>query len=103
VSDAPVSEFKARPRDVLEPLFDRVVVLPDAAPDQIGSILVAETAQERPARGVVVAVGPDVKTVAVGDRVLYAHFTGADAEHDGQAVLVLQEPDVYAKVTARAG
>lgn len=98
MSDTPASEFKVRPRERLAPLFDRVVVQPDAAPDKIGSIVVADTAKERPAKGTVVAVGPDVTRVAVGDRVLYAHFTGSDAEHDGAAVLILQEPDVYCRL-----
>lgn len=94
------SEFKVKPRttELLLPLGDRVVVRPDDAEEMIGSFYVPDVAKERPARGTVMAVGPEVTAVAAGDRVLYGHYTGSEAVHEGAEVLVLRAEDLYCKV-----
>ncbi len=95
---APESAFKIRPRarQVLRPLGDRVVVLPDPPEEMIGLLHKPDIAKDRPARGTIVACGPSVSTVYPGQRVLYAHFTGAEVEHDGEEHLVLREEDIFA-------
>lgn len=96
---APVSEFaQAQEFELLSPLDDRIVVLPDSAEERIGSMYVPDTAQQRPARGTVVEVGPGVTKVHPGQRVLYGHFTGTEAMHGRAEVLLLREDDVYAIV-----
>lgn len=106
---ANVSEYQIKPRviELLAPFGDRVVVRPDSAEEMIGSFYVPDTAQERPARGTVVAVGPGIRlddgsvlpmTAKVGDVVIYGHFTGAEAVHNGEAVLILREEDLFSKV-----
>lgn len=70
----------------MRPLSGRVVIQPDSPMEKIGSILLPQTAQEKPSRGVVVAVsdtpyrfedGRDARAeCAVGQRVLYSRFGG---------------------------
>lgn len=103
------SEFKIKdaPAEFLVPFEDRVIVRPDSAEEMIGSFYVPDVAQERPARGTVLAVGPGYRlddgsyvplTVQAGDRVIYGHFTGAEATHGREQVLVLRAADLFAKV-----
>lgn len=107
----PESEFKikAQPIEYLEPFGDRVVVRPDSPEEMMGSFYIPDVAQERPARGTVLAVGPGHRLddgtylplpVKPGDRVIYGHFTGSEAVHNREEVLVLREADLFARVVA---
>ena len=70
-------------------------------------LVIPDTAKEKPQQGEVVAVGPgrlddDGKRVAidvaVGDRILYAKYTGTDIKLDGEDYIVLNEKDILAKL-----
>jgi chaperonin GroES len=92
----------------LRPLDDRVVIESlDAEETTAGGIVLPDTAQERPQRGKVVAVGPgkllDSGTrgelsVSVGDEVIFGKYGGTDIEVDGLEVKILRESDILAKV-----
>jgi chaperonin GroES len=64
-----------------------------------------DTAQEKPSRGTVVAVGEgryeDGKRVpvdvAVGDEVIYSKYGGTEVKVDGEDLIILREADVLAK------
>ena len=67
----------------IRPLADRVIVEPAAAETKTASgIIIPDTAQEKPQRGTIVAVGngkPDEPmTVKVGDNVLYGKYAGTE-------------------------
>lgn len=110
----------------LQPLEDRIIILPDEAPKQKGSILIPENVQEKlqPAIGTVVAVGPgkdnehlsllrkilkalnpldesanEVERIGlnVGDRVHYGKYAGAVITHEGKDYLVIRYADVFVK------
>ena len=92
----------------LNPLDERIVVEPVAAEETTaGGIVLPDSAQEKPQRGVVLAVGPGKLldsgergelSVAVGDEVIYGKYAGSDVEVDGREVKILRESDVLAKV-----
>ncbi len=92
----------------LKPLDDRIVVEPMEAEEvTAGGIVLPDSAQEKPQRGVIVAVGPgkllDSGTrgelsVAVGDEVIYGKYSASDIEVDGREVKILRESDILAKV-----
>ena len=92
----------------IRPLDDRVVVKPeDAEETTAGGIVLPDSAQEKPQRGTVVAVGPGklldngnrgTLSVAVGDVVIYGKYGGSDLEVDGNEVKILHERDILAKV-----
>ena len=92
----------------IRPLDDRVVVEPVQAEETTaGGIVLPDTAQEKPQRGKVVAVGPgrlldsgnrSELSVAVGDEVIYGKYGGSDIEVGGNDVKILRETDILAKV-----
>ena len=90
----------------LKPLDDRVVVEPlDAEETTAGGIVLPDSAQEKPQRGVVLAVGDgrvvDGERVALevseGDEVIYSKYGGTEITMDGEDLLILRESDVLAK------
>ena len=92
----------------LKPLADRLVVEPNEQEEvTAGGIILPETAKEKPQQGKVIAAGPgrtDEKgkriamELTVGDRVLYAKYSGTEIKLDGKKVLILRESDILAIV-----
>ncbi|WP_197443435.1 co-chaperone GroES [Lignipirellula cremea] len=92
----------------LRPLDDRVVVEPMEAEEMTaGGIVLPDSAQEKPQRGKVVAVGPGrlldngtrgELSVAVGDEVIYGKYGGSEIEVNGAEVKILREGDILAKI-----
>jgi chaperonin GroES len=84
---------------------DRLVVRhPDAGErTSRGGLLIPATATQAPKRLVwsdVVLVGPDVRSVKKGDRVLFLPQAGLELEIDGEDFLLLRERDAQAVATA---
>lgn len=88
----------------IEPMGARVLVRPLEKETMTKSGLVLpETAKEKPQQGVVEALGTEeemLTDLAVGDKVLYAKYTGTEVEVEGIKYLVLEENDVLARITA---
>lgn len=85
---------------VIEPLGNRVLVrlLEEEARTPSG-LFVPETAKEKPQRGLVVAIGDgeDIH-VQVGDKVLFAKYTGTEIKVDGVDHLILEDSDILARI-----
>jgi len=93
----------------IKPLHDRIVV--EAAPKEeksAGGIILPDTAQEKPQRGKVLAVGPGKRLdsgqlapvdVKVGETVLYGKYGGTEVEVDGQDYVILRAEDILAIVS----
>ena len=88
----------------IRPLRDRVVVRRKRVADEkVGSILVPDSAKEKPQEAEVVAVGPgrvsdegevlsmDLKA---GDRVLIGKWSGTEVTIDDEEYLILKEDEV---------
>jgi chaperonin GroES len=94
----------------LNPLADRVVVLPKEAEEKTkGGIILPDTAKEKPVEGTIVAAGPGktaengelVKmTLKVGDTVLYGKYSGTEVTIDGEEYLIMRESDIFAVIPA---
>ena len=87
----------------IKPLADRVLVEAAAAEDKTaGGIIIPDTAEEKPQKGTVVAVGPGKKdepmTVKVGDSVLYGKYAGTEITIDGDNYLIMRESDIVAVI-----
>jgi len=92
----------------LRPLGDRVIVeLIDAEEVGPSGIVIPDTAQEKPQRGRVLAVGPgprgeDGKYVKMdleeGDEIVFSKYGGTEIKVIGADYLVLREADILAKV-----
>ena len=84
----------------IQPLADRVLILPAAAEEKIGGIIIPDTAKEKPLRGKVVATGHGTKdeemVLKVGDTVLYGKYAGTELEIEGEKYLIMRQSDVLA-------
>ena len=89
-------------------LHDRVLVRADGAEGErrsSGGILIPATAQmsHRLAWAQVVAIGQNVRTVEIGDRVLYDPDDRAEVEVRGVEYVLLRERDIHAVAAERLG
>jgi len=91
------------------PLRDRVIVRREEKESKTtGGILLPDSAKEKPAQGVVLAVGPGSITDAgetrpcdlkEGDRVIFGQYAGNSIKtEDGEELLILSESEVYAVI-----
>lgn len=83
----------------LRPLGTALIVVPthfEHAADS--TLIIPDSAREKPQTARVVAVGPAVEGVAVGDIVLHSRYAGSEVTIDGDDLLVLHAPDISAIV-----
>ncbi len=101
------SGTKARPKIKIQPLEDRVVILPADETEQMrGGLYIPDTAKEKPTQGEVIAVGPGriekgerIKMeVAVGDTVIYGKYSGTPYTVDGDELIIIKASDILAKM-----
>jgi chaperonin GroES len=88
----------------LRPLHDRVLVKRlEEQDEKHGSIIIPDSAKEKPQEGQVIAVGTgrvteDGKTlpltVKAGDRVLFGKYSGSEVKIDGDELLIMKEDDI---------
>jgi chaperonin GroES len=95
----------------VRPLHDRVIVdRLDEGEQQIGGIIIPDSAKEKPQRGTVVAVGKgrldkhgtliplDIKP---GDQILFGKYSGQEIRLDGKDLFIMKEDDVLAVIDVR--
>ncbi len=89
----------------LKPVGDRVLVRFVEADEKIGSIVVPDTAKEKPQQGIVEAVGDGRLTekgerlpvqVKAGDRVLFGRYAGTEVRLGEKTCMVLHETEILA-------
>ncbi len=85
------------------PLHDRVLVRRLEEDEKVGSIIIPDTAKEKPQRGEILAVGPGARgddnelvplDVKKGDRVLFGKWSGSEVKIDGEDLLIMKESDI---------
>jgi chaperonin GroES len=84
---------------VMQPTADRLIVEPLAPETETASgIIIPDTAGEKPQRGYVEAIGPELEgQFTVGDEVLYSRFGGTEISLEGRDLLILRAVDVLAR------
>lgn len=81
----------------IKPLADRVVAVREQAQSQTASgIYLPDNSKEKPVLASIVAVGPDVKHLAVGDKIIYKEYSTTELKIDGKEYLIVKEEDVLA-------
>ncbi len=95
-----------QPKQPISVLFDRVLVQPSQAEGERRSragILIPATAQvaRRLSWAETVAVGPHVRTVKPGDKVLYNPEDRFEVEVQGEEYVILRERDIHAVASER--
>ncbi len=99
---------KSTPKIRLQPLGDRVVLEREVSEERTaGGIVLPDSAQDKPARGVVVTVGDgkllDDGTrgklqVKAGDRVIFSSYAGETFKINQQEMLLMREDDILAVI-----
>jgi chaperonin GroES len=83
----------------LQPLGEYVVAVGEEAETKTASgIYLPEKAAEKPKTAKVVAVGPDVKQVKKGDRIVYKSYSTTDVKVGKDEYILVKEEDVLATV-----
>lgn len=85
----------------IQPLDDRVLVKPIEKEEKVGSIIIPDTAKEKPIIGEVVAVGTDEEIqelIKVGDKVIFGKYAGEEIKIDGVKHLLISRSDLLGKV-----
>lgn len=86
----------------IEPLGARVLIRPIEQETMTKSgIVLPETAKEKPQQGLIEAVGTEeemLTDLAVGDKVLFAKYTGNQIQLDGTEYIIMEEGDVLARL-----
>jgi chaperonin GroES len=95
----------------VRPLHDRIIVQRlEEDEQQVGGIIIPDTAKEKPQQGKVMAVGKgkvredggilqmDVKD---GDTILFGKYSGQEIKLDGDDYLIMREDDVLGVVNTK--
>lgn len=98
----------AKTKTRIQPLQDRILVQRlDAEEEQVGGIIIPDSAKEKPQEGEVIAVGPGKVTddgkrqapeVSEGDKILFAKYAGTEVKSEGEEYLIMREDDVLAVI-----
>ena len=92
----------------VRPLHDRLIVSRlEEGEQQIGGIIVPDSAKEKPQRGTVIAAGNGKSTddgqrvpldVKAGDLILFGKYAGQEIKLDGEEFLIMREDEVLAVI-----
>jgi chaperonin GroES len=87
----------------IKPFEDRVLVEPEEIEETRtkSGIIIPDTAKEKPRTGKVIEVGTDeelAENIKVGDRIVFAKFTGDEVEFEGKKYLIVSRSDILAVI-----
>ncbi len=87
-----------------KPLHDRVLVRRVESDEKTaGGLIIPDSAKEKPAEGLVVAVGAGARDddgdrialdVKEGDKILFGKWSGTEITIDGEELLIMKESDI---------
>jgi len=97
----------------ITPLFDRILVEPNITVKEqtTGSLILPESAQDKPLLGKIVAVGNGkmanndniTMQIAVGDLILYNKYSGSEFKNNGKSLVIMRQSEILAKVENENG
>ena len=93
----------------LKPVDERVLIKPlEEEEKKVGSIIIPDTAKERPQIGKVMALGDDVpkkeggkvlsEVLKVGDKVVYSKYGGTEIKYENEEYLIVSRGDILAVI-----
>jgi len=87
----------------IKPFEDRVLVEPEEIEESRtkSGIIIPDTAKEKPRTGKVIGVGTDeelAENIKVGDKIVFAKFTGDELEFEGKKYLIVSRSDILAVI-----
>jgi chaperonin GroES len=85
-------------RSPIKPLFANVLALREEQERYSGSLIIPETAYEKPMGARVIEVGPEVKHVKPGDFLLVGKYAGAEIQFRNRRYVVIREDEILGVV-----
>jgi len=92
----------------VQPLDDRVLIEPIEEEEKVGSLVIPDTAKEKPMTGKVIAIGNDTKDyvdsplknlLKVGDKVIFGKYSGQEIKVNGKKHLLIGRSDLLATIS----
>jgi len=93
-----------------KPLHDRVLVRRVESDEKTaGGLIIPDSAKEKPAEGIIVAVGAGARDddgdrialdVSEGDKILFGKWSGTEVTIDGEELLIMKESDIMGIIEA---
>ena len=93
----------------VRPLRDRILVQRlDEGEQQLGGIIIPDSAREKPQRGTVIAAGNGKLSddgdrvnldVKAGDTILFGKYSGQEIKLDGEEYLIMREEEILGVIT----
>ena len=80
----------------IKPLKDKVVAKKEAPLTKTKSGILLGEAKETPAYAVVEAVGPEVKSIKKGDKIVYKEYSTTNIKIDDKDYIIVAEEDILA-------
>lgn len=81
----------------MSPLGDYVVASQDAAQTKTASgLFLPNSGTEKPKLATVLAVGPLVKEVKAGDKIIFGGYSNTDIKIDGTEYMLIKAENIYA-------
>ena len=96
----------------VRPLHDRIIVerIEEDGEQQVGGIIIPDTAKEKPQQGKIIAAGKGkVKDdgsvtpldVKAGDTVLFGKYSGQEIKLDGEEFLIMREDEILGVIEGK--
>ena len=85
----------------IKPLDERVLVEQFEEEEKVGSIIIPESAKEKPRMAKVIAVGTDEdlkELIKVGDTIIFSKYSGDELKVKEKGYLIVQRGDILAVV-----
>ena len=83
---------------ILQPTKDRVVCKKDKPMEKTASGLLLGESKETHAYSIVESVGPEVKNIKKGDKVIIKEYTTTDIKIENTDYIIVKEDDIIAKL-----
>ena len=83
----------------IKPLADRIVAMREETHNKTASgLYLPDNSKEKSTIANVIAVGPTVKEIKVGDKIVYKEYSITELKIDKKEYLIVKEEDVLATV-----
>lgn len=80
----------------VKPVYDRIFIERDPAPEIKSGVIIPEQAREKPGMGTVVMVGDECEKAKKGDRIFFGMGAGLDISIGPKVYTMLRERDIFA-------
>ena len=81
----------------VKPKQDWILIKAELMPDKTeGGIIIPDKSKGRPHKAVVLAIGPTVKDVGVGESIVFGKYAGTIIHLENEQFMVIREDDIIA-------